>query len=151
MSRVSDLLARKSPHVHSVRPDDNVRHAIRRMIDENVGALLVIEEDNIRGIFTERDVLRRVALAGRDPRVMHVSEVMTADPITIDPDSSVESCMERMTRERIRHLPVVAKGVLVGILSIGDLLKYASEARAVEVEHLTRYIHGAEPPAREAG
>ncbi len=145
MGRVSDLLARKSSVVHCVRPDDSVKHAIENMIEFNVGALLVMEGTEIRGIFTERDVLRRVSLAGRAPDRTPVREVMTERLVYLDPTRSIDECMAVMTSARVRHLPIVAERRLVGVISIGDVVRHLNAEREVELRYLSDYIAGRYP------
>jgi CBS domain-containing protein len=145
MSRISDLLARKPPQVHSVHPDDTVKHAIERMIEHNVGAVLVLEGERVRGIFTERDVLRRVVLAGRVADGTHVREVMTERLVFLAPDRSVEECMAVMTNARVRHLPIVDGSALAGIISIGDVVRHLNAEHEVELRYLSDYITGRYP------
>lgn len=145
MSRVSELLTRKPVRVHSVRPDDTVKHAVERMVEHNIGALLVIQDGEIRGIFTERDVLRRVALAGLSPDRTPVGEVMTSRLIYLGPDRSVEECMSVMTQARVRHLPIMEGPNLAGIISIGDVVRHLNAEREVELRYLADYIAGRYP------
>jgi CBS domain-containing protein len=142
MSRVADILASKGAHVHGIAGDASVHDAIEKMVEYNVGALIVRERDGIAGIFTERDHLRRVTLGGRDPRRTPVREVMTPRIICVEPHTLVADCMNLMTRERIRHLPVVAGREVVGLVSIGDLVKHVASERELEVRYLTEYITG---------
>ena len=145
MSRVSELLRQKPATVHSVRRDDTVRHAILTMTENDVGAVLVLEGDRIHGIFTERDVLRRVALAGRSPGETRVHEVMTDRLVVLGPSTSVEDCMATMTRARVRHLPIVDGAKLVGIVSIGDVVRHLSAEREIDLRYLTDYVLGRYP------
>ena len=142
MARVTDILQIKGAHVHSISPDATVYHAIEKMVEYNVGALIVKEGRGITGIFTERDHLRRVTLGDRDPRTTLVREVMTPRLVCVEPVTSVEDCMAVMTRERIRHLPVVGGEELVGLVSIGDLVKHVSTEQQVEIRYLTEFITG---------
>jgi CBS domain-containing protein len=142
MARVSDILAAKGESVHRAGPGTSAYDAIAIMVKHGVGSLLVTEGDSIRGIFTERDYLRRVLLSGLDGRATPVQDVMTRDLVAVEPARPVEDCMAIMTQRRIRHLPVVANGALAGIISIGDLVKYVSREREVEVRYLTEYITG---------
>ncbi len=145
MSRVSELLRYKSSVIHSVRRDDTVRHAILTMTENDVGAVLVLEGERVHGIFTERDVLRRVALAGRPPESTRVHEVMTSRLVVLGPKSTVEDCMATMTRARVRHLPIVDGARLVGVVSIGDVVRHLSAEREMELAHLTDYVQGRYP------
>jgi CBS domain-containing protein len=142
MARVSDILATKGEVVHRAGPGTSAFDAIALMVKHGVGSLLVTEGETIRGIFTERDYLRRVLLAGLDGRATPVKDVMTPDIVVVEPARPVEDCMAIMTQRRIRHLPVVAEGALAGLISIGDLVKYVSREREVEVRYLTEYISG---------
>ena len=140
---VSQLLNHKGRDVITTVPNATVREAIRTMVDHNVGSILVMEDDAIAGIFTERDYLRRIVLQGRTSDTTQVHEVMTADVITVPPSCTVGECMQLMTEHKCRHLPVVKPdGTLRGLVSIGDCVKYVSEQAKQEVESLRSYISG---------
>ena len=145
MGRVAEILAKKGSQVHTLPGDATVYQAIAKMVEHNLGSLVIKDGDTISGIFTERDFLRRVALEQRDPRVTKVRDVMTAKLLFLGPNHSVEECMAIMTRERIRHIPVLEGGRLAGLLSIGDVVKHVSDEREVEVKHLTNYVTGKYP------
>jgi CBS domain-containing protein len=115
------------------------------MIEHNVGAVLVMEEGRVVGIFTERDVLRRVVLAGRAPDRTPVGEVMTDRLVFLDPGRSVEDCMSVMTNARVRHLPILEGDRLAGIISIGDVVRHLNAERETELRYLSEYIHGRYP------
>ena len=142
MTRVREILDRKQGEVHTLDAGASVYDAIERLVKHNIGCLMVMDEGQIAGIFTERDHLRRVTLAEKPLRLTPVRDVMTVRLVIVDPDTSVEDCMSIMTSERIRHLPVVRDRQCVGVISIGDLVKYVSDERAVEVRYLTEYIKG---------
>ncbi|MEO5616153.1 MAG: CBS domain-containing protein [Candidatus Eisenbacteria bacterium] len=142
MPRVSEILAGKDGQVHTLSADASVYAAVQRMVEHNIGSLVVLDDGEIAGIFTERDYLRRVSLPERPARLTPLRDVMTASIVCVGPDSSVQECMAMMTRERIRHLPVVRGAELVGVISIGDLVKYVSDEREVELRYLTGYIKG---------
>ena len=142
MSRIADILAVKGSTVHRVAPDTSAHDAIASMVEQGVGSLLVTQGEEIVGIFTERDYLRRVLLKDLDGRATRVREVMTARIVCVESSRAVEDCMSIMTRQRFRHLPVVENGRLAGIISIGDLVKHLSSAREVEIAFLTEYITG---------
>ena len=142
MARVTDILASKGAHVHTITTDATVYDAIAKMVEYNIGALIVKDDRTIAGIFTERDHLRRVTLPGRDPRDTRVRDVMTPRLVYMDPQSTVDDCMAVMTRERIRHLPVIVGSDVVGLVSIGDLVKHVASEHEVEVRFLTEYITG---------
>lgn len=145
MSRVADILASKGRHVHRIGPEASVHDALHRMVEHNLGSIVVSDGEEIVGIFTERDFLRRVALPGRDPRATCVCEVMTERLICVEPERSIEECMAVMTQSRIRHLPVLDNGRLAGLISIGDLVKHATDEQEVQIRYLTDYITGRYP------
>lgn len=119
-----DVLAEKGSQVYTISRRETVQAAVREMNDKGIGALLVLDHDHPVGIFTERDVLRRVVDQGRDPGMTKVSAVMTTDLAIISPDTSVAAAMEMMTTGRVRHLPVVDEHGIAGMVSIGDLLRW---------------------------
>ncbi len=141
MSTVSEILASKGASVLSVDADASVIEAAQRMIDANVGAMLVSNKGRIAGIVTERDYLRRVTLEGRNDSETAVREIMSSPLIVVAPDTSVEECMAIMTEQRIRHLPVAERGEIVGVVSIGDVVKFTSKQQSVKIEYLTEYIN----------
>jgi len=142
MSSISEILARKRREVFAIPADASVYDAIGSLVEHNVGALVVLDDGEVAGIFTERDHLRRVTLAEKPLRLTPVRAVMTERVVAVDPAATIDECMAIMTRERIRHLPVVRERELVGMISIGDLVKYVSDERATEVRYLTEYIKG---------
>lgn len=146
MNQVSDILARKGGEVHTIDRDETVFAAIERMVANNAGSIVVTEGDGkICGIFTERDYLRRIALEGRTSRETSVGDVMTIHLIATTPDQTVEECMAIMAEHKIRHLPVMQGPKLVGIVSIGDLVKHLSAERKVMIRYLEDYITGKYP------
>ncbi len=142
MSSISKIIDRKGGMVLSVEKQESVFTAISLMAETNVGAVLVREGNAICGIFTERDYLQKIALKSRSSRETPVVDVMSSPVITATPDDSIEQCMETMTRCRCRHLPVVDGDDLLGIVSIGDLVKRMLEEKKSEVEQLSQYIAG---------
>ncbi|MBT8062130.1 MAG: CBS domain-containing protein [Xanthomonadales bacterium] len=142
MSTISEIIDRKGGLVLAVKQNDSVFDAIRLMAEVNVGAVLVTEEKSIIGIFTERDYLQKIALNSRSSRNTEVKEVMSSPVITATPHDSVRQCMETMTSCRCRHLPVVDGEELLGIVSIGDLVKKLLEEKESEIEQLSHYIAG---------
>jgi CBS domain-containing protein len=141
VSDVAKLLEGKGSDVLQIDADATVFDAIKRMVESNVGALLVTERGNVAGIVTERDYLRRVTLEGRTEEETLVREIMTAPLVYVTPETSVEECMAVMTERRIRHLPVFSDGrELVGIVSIGDLVKFKSAEQDFQIKFLTEYI-----------
>ena len=123
MKTAGQLLTIKGNKIHFIAPNSDVYEALVMMDKHHVGALLVLEAEKLVGIFTERDYARNVALKGKTSKTTLVSEVMTSEIITIGPEKSLEDCMNLMTEKRVRHLPVLEKGHVIGVLSIGDLVK----------------------------
>jgi signal-transduction protein with cAMP-binding, CBS, and nucleotidyltransferase domain len=142
MRLVKHLLEGKSNAIHSIEPEKPVLDAIRLMADKYVGALLVMRGDELIGIVSERDYARKVILKGRSSADTAVREIMTAPVISVAPGDSAHRCMRLMTDMRIRHLPVVDDAKVVGMLSIGDLVKAVIDEQAAELEQLQRYIVG---------
>jgi CBS domain-containing protein len=140
MLRVTYLLALKGKDVWSIDPDAPVLEAIRTMADRGIGALPVIKGGQLLGIVSERDYARKVILKNRSSADTPVRDIMTAPVTTISPDEAVHNCMEIMTQKRIRHLPVVERGNVVGMISIGDLVKAVIEEQQQTIDHLERYI-----------
>lgn len=140
MTMVQDILDTKGHDVYLVRPDDTVLHALKLMESKNVGALLVKDDDSLVGIFTERLYARRVFLKGRSSPKTLVREVMEPDIIYVEPDQTTDVCMALMTEKRVRHLPVLRDGRLVGIVSIGDLTKSIIADREFNIDQLMQYI-----------
>ena len=142
MLRVSYLLAFKHKSVWTVGPETPVLEAIQVMADKHIGALPVLRDGELIGIVSERDYARKVILLGRSSSDTPVWQIMTSDVVTVSPDDLVHRCMEIMTERRIRHLPVVEKGELIGIISIGDLVKAVIEEQQQTITQLERYIAG---------
>ncbi len=140
MHTVSEILGEKSREVISIDGGENVFEAVKTMVAANVGALLVTDGAEIAGIFTERDYLRRIAVEGRTSRNTLVREVMSSPVICINPETSVDESMALMSDRRIRHAPVVDGGELVGMISIGDLVKFTSKRQSFQIQYLTDYI-----------
>jgi CBS domain-containing protein len=140
MSTVSEILGDKGGDVLRIDAGASVFEAVQRMVEANVGSLLVTEGGEITGIVTERDYLRRVTLEGRTDRDTAVGEIMSAPLVVVTPGTSVDECMALMTDRRIRHVPVVERGDVVGIVSIGDVVKFKSKQQSFEIQYLTDYI-----------
>ncbi|HEX6763702.1 MAG TPA: CBS domain-containing protein [Gaiellaceae bacterium] len=142
MAIVAKILGQKGRDVIRIEGDATVLDAVQVMVDANVGAVLVTGGDpnDVRGIFTERDFLRRVAVRGHDPRETPVRDVMTSPLVVITPDTEVEEAMALMTDRRIRHIPVVDGDAVVGMISIGDLVRLQSEQQSFQIRYLTEYI-----------
>jgi CBS domain-containing protein len=141
MTLVRHLLDRKGRALFSIAPDDPVLEAIRMMAEHHVGALLVMRGAELAGIVSERDYARKVVLLGRSSADTPVSQIMTASVVTVSLDSSVQDCMRVMTERHIRHLPVVEHGRIIGMISIGDLVKAVIEEQQQTIEQLESYIH----------
>ena len=142
MSRVSEIIENKGAMVLSADSNETVLHAIGLMAEVNIGAILVLEDETIVGIFTERDYLQKIALKSRSSRDTKLGEVMTSPVISAEPGDSIQQCMETMTTCHCRHLPVVDNGKLLGIVSIGDLVKKMLDEKQNEVDKLSQYITG---------
>ena len=142
MLTVSQLLRVKGDQVFSVAPTDTVLHAIELMAARQVGALLVMSQGALVGIISERDYARKIILKKRLSHDTPVEDIMTADPITVSVDDTLHHCMEIMTERRFRHLPVMESGQVVGMLSIGDLVKAVIADQTETIEQLERYIAG---------
>ncbi|HEY7344786.1 MAG TPA: CBS domain-containing protein [Gaiella sp.] len=140
---MSDILDAKGTDVLGIEGSATVHEAVARMVDANVGSLLVYEDGALAGIVTERDYLRRVAVEGRDERTTPVRQIMSPELVYVGPEASIDECMAVMTERRIRHLPVLgdARDVL-GIVSIGDVVKFQSREQSVQIRFLTEYISG---------
>jgi CBS domain-containing protein len=142
MLRIKHLLANKSNKIWSIGPDQPVLEAIRLMSDKAIGALPVLAGEQLVGIVSERDYARKVILMGRSSSDTPVSDIMTTPVVTISPDETAQRCMELVTERRIRHLPVVERNKLVGMISIGDLVKAVIEEQQHTIVELERYIVG---------
>jgi CBS domain-containing protein len=141
MTTVRQLLDAKGSAIYAVEPEDPVLEAIRLMADRHVGALLVMKGDELTGIVSERDYARKVILLGRSSSATPVWQIMSSPVITVTPDTTVQDCMRLMTDHRVRHLPVVSHGHVVGVISIGDLVKTVIEDQRHTIEQLEEYIH----------
>ncbi|HEY7872571.1 MAG TPA: CBS domain-containing protein [Rudaea sp.] len=142
MRLVKHLLEDKGGAIHAIEPDKPVLEAIRVMADKYIGALLVMRGSQLLGIVSERDYARKVILKGRSSADTPVREIMSASVLTVAPGDSVNHCMKLVTDKRVRHLPVVDEGKVVGVVSIGDLVKAVIADQAQELEHMQRYISG---------
>lgn len=142
---VGTLLDRKGRRVFSIAPEASVYAAIEQMAERGIGALVVLDHERLAGVFSERDYTRKVILAGRSSRETEVGEIMSTDLVTVTPTDGVNHCLRVMTEHRVRHLPVVADGFVVGVLSIGDLVKQVIAEQEDTIDHLQSYIAGAYP------
>ena len=142
MHTVRQLLEAKAPDIHSVAPDAAVIDAIRLMAEKRIGAVLVMDGARLAGILSERDYARKVVLEGRSSKDTPVRDIMTADVVAVGPDDSAGRCMALVTERRIRHLPVVENDTVVGVVSIGDLVKAVIDDQQHQLDQLQRYIAG---------
>src|SRR5215831_6633702 len=141
MISVRHLLDRKGREVFSIAPGAAVLEAVRMMAERHVGALLVMEGESLSGIVSERDYARKVILLGRSSADTPVRDIMSTPVITVQPETSVEQCMQLMTEQRVRHLPVLDAGRVIGVVSIGDLVKAVIAEQRQQIEQLENYIH----------
>ena len=142
---VGSVLKRKGSEVWFLTPDQTVYDAIEKMADKGVGALLVISAGKLVGIISERDYARKVILKGRSSRTALVKEIMTSPVIFVTPDTAVDECMVIITRNRIRHLPIMENEKVLGVVSIGDLVKWVISEQEETIEHLQNYISAKNP------
>jgi len=142
MKTVRQLLETKPPGVHSVTPETTVLDALKVLADKGIGALVVIERGILLGIFSERDYARKVVLRGLSSHDLTVGDIMVKEVVTVHPDESGEECMSLMTDKRVRHLPVVEGQRVVGLLSIGDLVKDLISEQKQTIAQLEQYIRG---------
>jgi CBS domain-containing protein len=139
---IQDILAAKGQSVFSVAPQATVKEAAQRMSQARVGSLVVIDGEKLVGIFTERDALTRVVAAGRDPQTTLVKEVMTWPVHTCSPTTLLQECTTTMSAKRFRHMPVVDRGKVVGLISTGDIMANTLQFQEQMLEHLNDYLHG---------
>ena len=142
MGTVRHILQKKGHDVLSINPDATVYQALEQMVAQDVGALLVVNEGRFVGIFTERDYARKVILKGKASRQTLVREIMSEHPVVVTPDTTIDQCMALMTDKYIRHLPVMDKQQLVGLVSIGDIVKCMIDEQKCIIEDLEHYITG---------
>ena len=141
MKSLQQLLHAKGAQVHSIRPDAKVIDALQLMAAKDIGALIVLEGGRLVGIMSERDYARKVILQGKSSHDIQVREIMTGDVVTVEPSRTIEECMALMTARRIRHLPVCDADELVGLVSIGDLVKEVIAEQEQTIRQLESYIH----------
>lgn len=142
---ISSVLVHKTSALWSVAPESTVFEAIKLMAEKNIGSLLVMTNGKLVGLFTERDYTRKVALHGKTSKETRVSEIIPHEVVTVGPDDSVEECMRLMTENRVRHLPIVEGGNVVGIVSIGDLVNWIISTQNAHIEQMEQYISGSVP------
>ncbi len=142
MEIVRQILEAKGSQVWSINPEATIYQALKFMSEKEVGALLVMEDQQVKGIFSERDYARKVVLQGKSSRETKVSEAMSSSVIYVDPSHGIEECMALMIEKRIRHLPVIENGNLAGLISIGDVVKAVIGEKKFMIEQLIHYITG---------
>ena len=140
MSTVRNILQKKGNAVYSIGPDKSVYDALEELEENNLGSLIVVENGKLIGVFTERDYARKVILKGRSSKETLVRDIMSSDPIFVNPDNTLDECMQLMTDKFIRHLPVMENSALIGIVSIGDLVKYIIYEKDFIIGNLEHYI-----------
>ncbi|MEE8281270.1 MAG: CBS domain-containing protein [Gammaproteobacteria bacterium] len=142
MKRIQTLLKKKGYDVWSIAPDASVYDAIHLMAEKAVGALIVMDGQKLVGVISERDYARKIILEGRSSENTKISEIMSSEVITTGPDNRIEECMAIMTERRIRHLPVLDGNEVLGVISLGDLVKYIIAEQQFVIEQMERYING---------
>jgi CBS domain-containing protein len=142
---VASILRNKGREIWSIDPDQTVYDAIAMMAEKGIGALLILSEGKLIGVFSERDYARKIILQGRSSKSTRVREIMTGDPVTVTPDHTVDECMRIITHHRVRHLPVMDGDRLLGVISIGDLVNAIIASQAQTIDHLHTYITGGYP------
>ncbi|HNX53169.1 MAG TPA: CBS domain-containing protein [Pontiellaceae bacterium] len=142
MANVGKLLETKGKEIISVSPDTVIRDAICKMAEKSAGTALVMDGNKLVGIFSERDIIRKVYLKDKCGKATKVSEIMSTGLTTVKPDTTLESCMEMMTEKRIRHLPVLSGDQVVGVISIGDIVKFMVQEKEFVIKNLQSYISG---------
>jgi CBS domain-containing protein len=140
MGTVRNILQTKGSAVYTVSPESSVYEALEDLENNNLGSLVVVENGKLIGIFTERDYARKIILKGRSSRDTHVKDIMTERPLFVSPDTSIDACMQLMSSKFIRHLPVLDNDQLVGVISIGDVVKYIINEKDFIIENLEHYI-----------
>lgn len=140
MLKVADILKNKGREVYSINSTVTVFEALKIMGEKNIGALPVIDDNELKGIFSERDYARKIVLQNRRSRETQVREIMTEKVVTVSPDDSIDHCMETMSTGKFRHLPVLNKGEMVGIISIGDVVTAVIQSQKETISHLQNYI-----------
>jgi CBS domain-containing protein len=143
---VSSVLIGKTSALWSIAPEATVFEAIKLMAEKNIGSLLVMAGNKLVGVFTERDYTRKIALQGKTSKETRVADIMTGKVISVTPDDSVEDCMHLMTNHRVRHLPVLEGGNVIGLVSIGDLVNWIISTQNAHIEQMEQYISGSVQP-----
>jgi CBS domain-containing protein len=142
MKTVDDILNGKSKEIFTISPNETVFNALKVMAEKDIGSLLVSDGEKLVGILSERDYARKVILFGKSSKELKVKEIMSTKVVYVSPDQNVEECMVLMTNKKVRHLPVLEEDKLVGIISIGDVVKAVIEEKEFMIDHLVHYIKG---------
>lgn len=142
MGAVRKILERKGNLIFSISPSTSVFHALEIMVEKNVSALLVTENEKLIGIFSEKDYARKVILKGKASKQTRIGDIMSGNVITVTPESTIDQCMQLMTNNFIRHLPVISEDKVIGIISIGDVVKYIIEEQKFIIKNMEHYIGG---------
>lgn len=142
MSAVRNILKAKGDKIFHISPYTSVYNALEIMVEKNVSSLVVLDDEKLIGIFTDRDYARKVILKGKASRETPVGDIMSGNMVTVNPDSTIDDCMELMTSKFIRHLPVLEDNKLVGLVSIGDVVKYIIDEQKFIIENMEHYIGG---------
>ena len=142
MGKVKEILQTKGDVIYSVEPTTMVYDAIAMMCEKNIGGVLIVEGTKLVGIFTERDYARKLILKGKSSKDTPIHELMTSNLITVSPETSIDDCMRVMVGRKIRHLPVLDNNVLVGLISIGDVVRHVIDEQKTIIQHLEYYITG---------
>lgn len=140
MKKIRNILESKGHQVYSVTPDTSVYDALQVMMEKNISSLLIMENEVLKGIFTERDYARKLVLMGRSSKDTPIGDIMTADLFTITPSETIDHCMEMMSAHKIRHLPVIDNNRVTGMVSIGDVVKFIIEDQKRTIQQLESYI-----------
>ncbi len=143
--KVKEILSRKGNDIYSIRSDETVFNAIKKMSELKIGALLVIDNGDLKGMISERDYRDKVILKGRKSKTTEVNEIMSRQVFCVNVNDDIRVCMKIMTEKRIRHLPVLADGKLAGLISIGDVVKSVIDHQKVEIDSLRSYITSGYP------
>ena len=142
MGTVRNLLEKKGNAVYSVSPDSSVYDALEELEEKNLGGLVVVENGKLIGVFTERDYARKVILKGRSSKETIVRDIMSSRPIFVNPDNTIDDCMQLMSDKHIRHLPVLENDKLIGVISISDIVRYIFNEKDFIIQNLEHYIAG---------
>jgi CBS domain-containing protein len=140
MKKIRNILENKGHQVYSVSPETSVYDALQVMMERNISSLLIMENEILKGIFTERDYARKLVLMGRSSKETPIGEIMTANLFTITPSETIDHCMEMMSTHKIRHLPVIDNNRVTGMVSIGDVVKFIIEDQKRTIQQLENYI-----------